>query len=173
MWYQAIAGCLVMIGAYGFGMALCQDMRCVLYHLEEQKRLLLYFGRETDFLHKPIQESFDSIADRLLPPYREFAAAIVKEMRRGDGRSFREIWQHETSILQASHHYPNLAIEYLERIGDGIGSEEDALQVELCELLRKELDEEVGRLKAEKAQKGRVIHTMSLVCGILCVVLFL
>ncbi|MBQ7944908.1 MAG: stage III sporulation protein AB [Lachnospiraceae bacterium] len=173
MWYQAIAGSLVMVGAYGFGMAMCQDMRCLLYHLKEQKRMLLYFERETDFLHRPIQESFDAIAERLLPPYQEFALAIVKGMRQGDGRSFREIWQHETSRLQASHRYPSVAIKYLYRIGDGIGSEEDELQVELCVLLRKELEEEVERLKAEKAQKGRVIHTMSLVCGILCVVLFL
>lgn len=173
MWYQAIAGSLVMVGAYGFGMAMCQDMRCLLYHLEEQKRMLLYFERETYFLHRPIQESFDAIAERLLPPYQGFVLAIAEEMKKGSGRSFREIWQEELKKMKESRHYPEMAMEYLYRIGNGIGSEEDELQVELCVLLRKELEEESDRLKMEKAQKSRVIHTMSLVSGMLCVVMFL
>ncbi len=173
MWYQAIAGCFVMVGAYGFGMALCQDMKCLLYHLEEQKRMLLYFERETDFLHRPIQESFDAIADRLATPYREYVITITDEMKKGEGRSFREIWKAELKKLKASKYYPEKAMEYLGRIGDGIGSEEDTLQVELCVLLRKELEDETDRLKNEKAQKSRVINTMSLVGGILCVVMFL
>lgn len=162
-----------MIGACGFGMALCQEMRCILYHLEEQKRMLLYFERETDFLHRPIQESFDVIADRLLPPYCEFANHIADAMCHSEGKSFREIWQEELEKTYKNRCYPKEILRYLIRIGDGIGSEEDTLQVELCGLLRKELEEEIERLKIEKSQKGRVIHTMSLVCGILCVVLFL
>ncbi|MBE5877587.1 MAG: hypothetical protein E7290_11960 [Lachnospiraceae bacterium] len=173
MWYQAIAGGLVMAGAYGFGMALCQDMRCLLYHFEEQKRMLLYFERETDFLHRPIQESFDVIADRLATPYKELALGIADAMKNSQGMCFREIWRGKTEELAKGNSYPEKAMEYLRRIGDGIGSEEDTLQVELCAILRKELEEEMDKLKFERAQKSRVIHTLSLVSGILCVVMFL
>ena len=173
MWYQAIAGCLVMAGAYGFGMALCQDMKCLLYHLEEQKRMLLYFERETDFLHRPIQESFDTISDRLLTPYHEFAKEVATRMKQSDGKCFRDIWEQQVGELQKQEQYPKKALVYLRRIGDGIGSEEDMLQVELCALLRKELEEELLQIKQEKVQKSRVIHTMSIATGILCVVMFL
>ncbi len=173
MWYQAIAGGLVMIGAYGFGMALCQDMRCLLYHFEQQKRMLLYFERETDFLHRPIQESFDVIAERLATPYRELATGIADAMRDSGGKSFQDIWRRRTEELAKENFYPQKVMAYLKRIGEGIGSEEDTLQVQLCALLRKELEDEIEKLKLEKAQKSRVINTMSLVSGILCVVMFL
>lgn len=173
MWYQAIAGGLVMVGAYGFGLALCQDIRCLLFHLEQQKHMLLYFERETDFLHRPIQESFEVIADRLSTPYKEFALGITSAMKNADGRGFREIWEMCLEEYSKQNGYPKKAMEYLKRIGTGIGSEEDTLQIELCVMLRSEIEEEIEKIKQEQTQKRRVIHTLSLVGGILCIVIFI
>ena len=54
MWQKTVAAALVLCGAQGFGYALCQEMKCMLYHDTEQKQMLLYMTREIAFLHRPI-----------------------------------------------------------------------------------------------------------------------
>ena len=46
MWQKTVAAALVLCGAQGFGYALCQEMKCMLYHDTEQKQMLLYMTRE-------------------------------------------------------------------------------------------------------------------------------
>ena len=72
LWGKIIAGMLVLTGAQGFGLALRQEMKCILYHLNEQKQMLFYMMREISFLHRPMQEIFLSLADRLQKPYNVF-----------------------------------------------------------------------------------------------------
>ena len=42
LWGKIIAGLLILIGTQGFGMALSQEMKCILYHINEQKQMLFY-----------------------------------------------------------------------------------------------------------------------------------
>ena len=67
MWQKTVAAALVLCGAQGFGYALCQEMKCMLYHDTEQKQMLLYMTREIAFLHRPIQEILEQIGEKLLP----------------------------------------------------------------------------------------------------------
>ena len=40
LWGEFIAGIFVLTGAIGFGMALTQESKCILYHMKEQKQML-------------------------------------------------------------------------------------------------------------------------------------
>ena len=72
LWGEFIAGIFVLTGAIGFGMALTQESKCILYHMKEQKQMLFYIERDIMFLHRPMQEIFLNIAERLQKPYDTF-----------------------------------------------------------------------------------------------------
>ena len=79
LWGKIIAGMLVLIGTQGFGMALSQEMKCLLYHMNEQKQMLFYIEREIAFLHRPMQEIFLSLSERLQKPYDSFLKKVALE----------------------------------------------------------------------------------------------
>ena len=78
MWQKTVAAALVLCGAQGFGYALCQEMKCMLYHDTEQKQMLLYMTREIAFLHRPIQEILEQIGEKLQEPYRTSLRKVVR-----------------------------------------------------------------------------------------------
>ena len=100
MWGKIIAGLLILIGTQGFGMALSQEMKCFLYHLNEQKQMLFYMMREIDFLHRPMQEIFISLAERLQKPYDSFVRNVARKMEDGSGIGLQEIWDEEIDELE-------------------------------------------------------------------------
>lgn len=44
MWQKFIAGACVMTGALGFGWSLCGEMSSQIWHLKQQKQILLYIA---------------------------------------------------------------------------------------------------------------------------------
>ncbi len=80
MWQKAVAGICVMVGAFGFGLSLCQEINSVLLHFKEQRRMLLFMIREISFLHRPMQEIFVAVGERLKEPYPDFLMAVSKRM---------------------------------------------------------------------------------------------
>ena len=173
MWEKAFAGILVIIGAQGFGYALCQDMQCRLYHNNQQKELLLYMVREISFLHRPMVEILETVSEQLNKPYSEFTKEVARRMEEGNGEGLGTIWQEETNKLKNSRCYPKTSIQNLSKIGKCIGCEEDEMQIETLNIMRMELDEEIKRTRRERDEKGKMIRPLSLIAGIFCVVLFL
>ena len=92
MWQKTVAAALVLCGAQGFGYALCQEMKCMLYHDTEQKQMLLYMTREIAFLHRPIQEILEQIGE---------AAGAIPESYAGGCMSDEEgRWKKLTYIME-------------------------------------------------------------------------
>lgn len=173
MWEKAIAGLLVITGSFGFGRALCNDMNCILFHLKEQKRIILYIVNEISFLHKPMQEIFESIEERLNEPYKSFINNIINEMKKGTGISLENIWDTEIRKIKATKVYPQKAIESLFKFKNCFGGEKNQMQIERFNLLELELDDEIKRYVKEKEDKSKLIQTLSVLTGIFCVVLFI
>lgn len=173
MWEKAVAGILVITGAFGFGRALCNDMSCILFHLKEQKHIILYMVNEIAFLHKPMQEIFESIEERLNEPYKSFIQNIINEMKMGQGISLENIWDKEIKKIKAQKAYPKKAIENLFRFKSCFGGEKNQMQIEQFKLLEMELDDEIKRYIREKEDKSKLIQTLSVLTGIFCVVLFI
>ena len=173
MWQKAIAAVLVLCGAQGFGYALCQEMQCILYHDLEQKQMLLYIIREISFMHRPMEEIFSKIGERLQQPYGEMVTDVAKQMETEYGKGLHEIWRERVFQMQRERKYPDRAIEHLCKIGESLGCEEDDMQIASLTLLSKELEEEIENIKSRKEERSRLIQTLSLLAGIFCVVLFL
>ena len=173
LWGKFIAGILVVIGTQGFGVALSQEMRCKLYHLNEQKRMLFYAMREIAFLHKPMQEIFLSLSERLQKPYDIFLKNVADKMEDGSGRNLSVIWQEE--VLEVDKHacYPKNTFYYLEKMQNYFQCEEDEMQKESFDMLYQELVEEIEYIKKYKKEKDKLIKTLSLLAGMLCIVIFM
>ena len=173
MWEKTFAGMCVMLGATGFGWSVCQEMKRVLFHLEEQKHMLLYIQREISFMHRPMQEIFVSVSSRLKEPYQSFVLAVSASMEERDGRTLREIWRSGVEALQKNGDCPNEAARMLHRMEECLGCEEDKMQVDALGLLEAELSELINARAKEKEEKSRLIQTLSVLAGIFCIVLFI
>ena len=173
MWQKTVAAALVLCGAQGFGYALCQEMKCMLYHDTEQKQMLLYMTREIAFLHRPIQEILEQRGEKLQEPYRSLTLEVACQMKKEDGRSLHTLWNEQTYKLRERRYYPPAAMDNLARIGECLGCEEDERQIASLRLLMGNLDDEIEKIKCRKEERSRLIQTLSLLAGIFCIVLFL
>lgn len=170
MWQNVFAGVLVMIGAQGFGLALCQDMKSMQYHLQQQRLLVRYIIEEIDYIRRPIREILEEHCEKLGEPYRSFVREVASHRTQEEGRSLQQIWSQE---IQKNRCYPKGAQETLVRIGESLGCQEEQLQLAVMQMLEKELEEKLEQIKKEKAEKSKLIQTLSLLAGVLCVVIFL
>lgn len=173
LWGKIIAGMFILIGTQGFGIALSQEMRCLLYHFNEQKQMLFYIVREISFLHRPMQEIFLSLSERLQKPYDSFLKKVAEKMEDGSGKSLSDIWEEELKKMNKSRCYPNRTFDYLHQMKRCFCCEEDEMQKESFVMLSHELEEEVDKIKKGKEEKDRLIRTLSLLAGILCIVIFI
>lgn len=173
MWGKTIAGIFIITGAFGFGRALCQDMNCTLKHLKEQKHMLIYMINEISFLHKPMQEVFESIEEKINEPYKKFINSVLNTMYKGSGAKLEDVWENEIKRMLKESLYPKLAIDYLYRFKRCFRGDKDRLQVEQLRLLEAELEEEIKTLVKEKDEKGRLIQTLSILAGVFCVIVLM
>lgn len=173
LWGKIIAGMLVLIGTQGFGMALSQEMKCLLYHMNEQKQMLFYIEREIAFLHRPMQEIFLSLSERLQKPYDSFLKKVAEQMDDGRGRALSDIWIAEIEELYKNKCYPSKTFFYLSQMKRCFCCEEDEMQKEAFVMLGHELEEEMDKMRKGKEEKDRLIRTLSFLAGVLCIVIFL
>lgn len=173
LWGELVAGMLVLIGAQGFGTALSQEMKCILYHMNEQKQMLFYIEREIAFIHRPMQEIFLSLSERLQKPYDSFLKRVAEKMEDGSGRGLSSIWKEEIDELYRHGGYPKKTFFYLSQMTRCFCCEEDEMQKEVFAMLSHEVGEELKKMRREKAEKDRLIRTLSLLAGILCIVIFI
>lgn len=172
MWEKIIAGVLVLMGAQGYGVALSHEMKCYLYHMNEQKQMLFYIRKEISFLHKPMQEIFFSVAERMQKPYDSFLQRVAERMEDGSGKSLPDIWAEEIEGLYKNECYPKKAFFYMTHMKRCFRCEDDNMQKESFHMLSHELEEEMDKLKKSKNEKERLIRTLSLLAGILCIIIF-
>lgn len=167
------AAVMVIVGAVGFGHAICQENQVELEHLKKQKRMLLYMIREISFLHRPIQEVFLAIYSKLDEPYSNFMYGIFCEMDKDEGVSMQDAWNKMVEKVQLEKTGLRKSKITLDMIRDSVGCGEDTMQIEALKLVEMEIEDTIDKMQKEKAEKYKLIHTLSILAGIFCVVLFI
>jgi stage III sporulation protein AB len=173
MWQKLVAGIFVMIGSSGFGAALCKDMSSEIEELKVEKQILSYIMGEIAYIHRPLEEIFDILSERIETPFDELLRRIADKMRSRSGKSVTKIWQEEMKAWSVEYRITGRCIGYLERIPYCFECEGDNIQVETLELLRNEIDLEIENLLERKKENSRLIRVLSTLAGVLCIVLFL
>lgn len=173
MWQKFVAGACVMTGALGFGWSLCGEMNSNIWHLKQQKQILLYISGEIAYLHRPMGEIFDLIARKVEPPYDLFLCEVSRKMNDRDGNSLISIWNEAIHDRKNGTDFSQIGIEYLAKMGNCFEYEGEQLQVEALRLFELELDSEIDRLTVKKNENSRLIKALSTLTGILCIILFL
>lgn len=173
MWGRIVAGALIIVGAEGIGMAYCQEMKCKLHHQTKQKHMLLYIEREIDFLHRPMLEIFENISERLGNPYGDFLMEVVDKMKKNRGKTLYNAWNESIEWLVENKKLKKDYFEYLYKIGNCFGCEEDELQISMLKLVNSDLEEEIEALKGNMGEREKLIKTLSLLAGVFCVVMFI
>ena len=173
MWQKFIAGACVMTGARRFGWSLCGEMNHDISLLKQQKQILLYIIGEITYLHRPMEEIFDLIAQKTEPPYDLFLDEIAQKMKERDGRSLIQLWNETVHDRQDKAELSQITRMYLSKMGNCFEYEGEQLQVEALGLFGTELDSEIDRLTAKRNENSRLIKALSTLTGILCIILFL
>ena len=173
MWQKFVAGACVMTGALGFGWSLCSEMNSDIWHLKQQKQILLYIAGEITYLHRPMEEIFDLIAGKAEAPYDLFLSDVSRKMKERNGNSLISIWNEAIRDRKTGADFPQIGIEYLTKMGNCFEYEGEQLQVEALRLFEMELDSEIDRLTVKKNENSRLIKALSTLTGILCIILFL
>lgn len=163
-----------MLGAQGFGLALCQNMNNLQYHLQQQKQLVRYMIEEIGYIQRPISEIFEEHGERLGNPYQSFIKEVARHMNHVHGQGIYQIWEKEIiNSTKNGCYYPPQALEMLRKIGTNLGCQEERLQMAMLQMLEKELEEALEKQKKEKEEKGKLIQTLSLLTGVFFIVIFL
>ena len=170
MWQKFIAGACVMTGALGFGWSLCNEMSSQIWHLKQQKQILLYIVGEITYLHRPMEEIFDMISAKAAPPYDQFLREVSQEMKERNGKSLIAVWN---EAVESGRDFIQIGKDYLIKMGTCFEYEGEQLQVEALGLFGTELDSEIDRLTEKKNENSRLIKVLSTLTGILCIILFL
>ena len=140
MWQKFVAGACVMTGALGFGWSLCGEMNSDIRHLKQQKQILLNISGEITYLHRPMEEIFDIIADKAEMPYDLFLRNVSQGMKARDGKSLVSIWNAAVRDRKNGADLSQIAITYLEKMGNCFEYEGERLQVEALRLFEREID---------------------------------
>lgn len=170
MWQKFVASACVMTGALGFGWSLCSEMSNQIWHLKQQKQILLYISGEITYLHRPMEEIFDMISTKAESPYDQFLKEVSQRMKERNGKSLISIWNES---IQSTVGLIQTGRDYLIKMGDCFAYEGEQLQVQALGLFETELDSEIDRLTQKKNENSRLIKALSTLTGILCIILFL
>ncbi|MDE7478322.1 MAG: stage III sporulation protein AB [Lachnospiraceae bacterium] len=173
MWQKFIAGACVMTGALGFGWSLCGEMNSDIQHLKLQKQILLYICGEITYLHRPMEEIFDIIANKIEAPYSLFLRDVSQRMKERNGKSLIHIWNEVICDWKDQTAFSQIGKEYLIKMGDCFEYEGEQLQVEALGLFEMEIDSEIDRLITKRNENSRLIKALSTLTGILCIILFM
>jgi stage III sporulation protein AB len=137
------------------------------------KQMLLYITGEISYLHRPLEEIFDILSERIERPFDMFLSNVSEKMRQRNGRNLISIWQDEITHLKSDYGISKRTKTYLKRMADCFDCEGDRIQVETLEFLNSELEQEIENLAERKRENGRLIRVLSALAGIMCIVLFL
>ncbi|GFI22806.1 hypothetical protein IMSAGC011_01582 [Lachnospiraceae bacterium] len=170
MWQKFVASACVMTGALGFGWSLCSEISNQIWHLKQQKQILLYISGEIIYLHRPMEEIFDMISTKAESPYDQFLKEVSQRMKERNGKSLISIWNES---IQSTVGLIQTGRDYLIKMGDCFAYEGEQLQVQALGLFETELDSEIDRLTQKKNENSRLIKALSTLTGILCIILFL
>ncbi len=162
-----------MTGALGFGWSLCGEMNCEIRQLKAQKQILLYMIGEISYLHRPVEEIIDLLADKMEAPYDAFLVNLSKKIQQRSGKGIIQLWQEELYSMEETTTLSKIAQMYLKKMGDCLGCEGDRLQIEALRLFESELDDAIHKATIKKEENSRLIKALSTLTGILCIVLFL
>lgn len=171
MQWRFIAGCLIIIGSQGLGIAYNRNLSCAIYHLEQQKHMLFYAIGEIGHLRKPLTELLPGMKKVVKEPYQSFLDDVIRKLE--ENGPFAGSWRKELEKRIKSNCYPKEAMGYLDRFPDYFIYDGSQTQLEALDLLLQELEERLNMVKAEKQKQGRVVYLLCTVMGIFLVVLFL
>lgn len=173
MWQKFVAGTFVMTGSLGFGWALCREMNSEIQHLKTQKQILIYMIGEISYLHRPIEEIMDIIAEKVEAPYSSFLMIVSQKLQERSGKELINLWRDGIDDMFHRTDISKTALNYFEKMGNCFGCEGDNLQVEALKLFENELDAGINKALTKKEENSRLIRVLSTLTGILCIVLFL
>jgi stage III sporulation protein AB len=173
MWQELVASAFVMAGASGFGYSICKDMSKDISQLKIEKQMLSYMIGEISYLHRPLEEIFDILAERVEKPFDIFLWNVSDKMRVRNGKSLNDIWEGELENFASEYGISKRAAAYLERMASNFECEGDGIQVGAFKLLNRYIEQEIEELGEKKKENDKLIRVLSALTGVLCIVLFI
>lgn len=171
MWWKTIACSFVIISTQILGISYGKDLKCTLYHLSQQKKMLLYMMGEIQYLHRPMIEILAGMKNIVEEPYVSFIHSVIEEMEHE--KSLKDSWLLQAKGLEDSHCYPECAIKYLYDYPGLFVYNASRTQLEALQLFLKGIEEKIEEIKEQKKSHARIFYLLSSLLGVFIIILFI
>jgi len=163
---------LVILGALGFSVSLCQEYRMRLILLKRIRGVYEYMEFQISYGKLPIPEILRklSLKDELC--FQQEFGRIARRMEEG-GQDFAVIWKEELEAPLKKSGLRQKEQEWLLAFPTKQGFLKGQAQAESLNEIRRELEEGIESLQREQKNRNKMIMSVGVAGGVLLSILFL
>ena len=161
---KVLGSMLILLASVGFGFQIQMDLRNHLRLLYDIRKLLLDIANETAYTMDSIEVVLEHSIHSRNPYLNEICREMGEELQKKERGCGQELWQER---IEAWQKRLGLSLEEKE-IFAGAGENEKSLEHYL-----ERLDYVIDQVRGEQKEKQKVYQTVSVMCGLIIILLFL
>ena len=170
---KVLGSMLILLASVGFGFQIQMDLRNHLRLLYDIRKLLLDIANETAYTMDPMEVVLEHSIHSRNPYLNEICREMGEGLQRKERGCGQELWQER---IEAWQKRLGLALEEKEIFagagcaffGKSMGENEKSLEHYL-----ERLDYVIDQVRGEQKEKQKVYQTVSVMCGLIIILLFL
>jgi stage III sporulation protein AB len=169
-----IIGIVFILGTcllYGYQMKL--RLQEHLNQLIGLKEMLLMLSGEISYVRTPLGEAFSHIAGQGKEPFSSFLKFVAEEMKKGQGKSFSDIWGEACEQYRKSFLFQDEEWKLLEDLGGNLGYLDAQMQLSHIQLHVQQLEHKIEAAQVELGKKQRLWQYLSFAGGAFLVIILL
>ena len=170
---KVLGSMLILLASIGFGFQIQMDLRNHLRLLYDIRKLLLDIANETAYTMDPMEVVLEHAIHNRNPYLNEICKEMGEGLQKKERGCGQELWQER---IEAWQKRLGLSLEEKEIFagagcaffGKSMGENEKSLEHYL-----ERLDYVIDQVRGEQKEKQKVYQTVSVMCGLIIILLFL
>ena len=152
---KVLGSMLILLASVGFGFQIQMDLRNHLRLLYDIRKLLLDIANETAYTMDPMEVVLEHAIHSRNPYLNEICKEMGEGLQKKERGCGQELWQERIEAWQ-------------KRLGLSLEEKEKSLEHYL-----ERLDYVIDQVRGEQKEKQKVYQTVSVMCGLIIILLFL
>lgn len=171
--FKLFGAFFLAVGAAGFSLCICRDLRRRLVLLKEVKYMYQLIQNEIRYSALPMPQIFENISDKIKAPLGDMLKSISRRMQHSQGGILSEIWQQEATLCLSDVPFTKRQKEGLLRFPECMGMIDGEGQAKALQHRIEELDGWITGQEKEADEKSRVIMSLGIGAGLLLIIVLL
>lgn len=162
-----LAGCILIIaGSSGLGVWMAQWYNRRLETLENLRQMIILLKGQILYANAPLEEAFDTIGRRTEGVLAGLFLKISERIRTQNGEPFNSLWKEEVGLLAQEAPLSRKDRQVLSSLGEHLGFLDRDMQERNLLLYLEQLDLDIGKLREQKQERGRLYISLGVMGGL-------